>query len=51
MHALAWAGIVLLALGILAYLVLKLTIWVAAILFIIGVVLIVWGATKVKRVV
>jgi hypothetical protein len=51
MHALAWFGVILLVLGLLAYVVFKVTIWIAVILFVAGVVVLGWGATKVKRVV
>lgn len=49
MHALFWIGLVVLALGILAYLVVKAAIWFGIILFIAGIVLMIWGAMKVKR--
>ena len=49
MHALFWTGLVVLALGILAYVVIKAAIWFAVGLFIAGVVLMIWGAMKVKR--
>jgi hypothetical protein len=49
MHALFWTGLVVLALGILAYIVVKAAIWLAVILFIAGVILMIWGATKVKK--
>lgn len=49
MHALFWIGLVVLALGILAYVVVKAAIWFAVILFIVGVILMIWGVTKVKR--
>ena len=51
MHTLAWFGVILLALGLLAYVVFKVTVWIAVILLVSGVVLLGWGATKVKRVV
>jgi uncharacterized membrane protein len=49
MHALFWIGLVVLALGILAYVVIKAAIWFAIALFIVGVILMIWGVTKVKR--
>jgi len=49
MHGLFWTGLVVLALGILAYIVVKAAIWLAVILFIGGVILMIWGATKVKK--
>lgn len=49
MHVLFWTGLVVLALGILAYVVVKAAIWLAVILFIGGVILMIWGATKVKK--
>lgn len=49
MRPLAWAGIILVALAILAYVVLRVTIWFAVALFAAGVVLLFWGAVKVKR--
>ena len=49
MHALFWIGLVVLALGILAYVVVKAAIWFAVILFIAGAILMIWGVTKVKR--
>jgi hypothetical protein len=49
MHAIGWIGIVVLALGVLAYVVFKVAMWIAIALFIAGVVLMVWGAVKIKR--
>lgn len=49
MHALFWFGLVVLALGILAYFVIKAAIWFAIVLFIAGVILMIWGAFKVKQ--
>jgi membrane-bound ClpP family serine protease len=49
MHALASFGIILLALGLLAYAVFKVTVWIAIVLFVAGVLFLAWGATKVKR--
>jgi uncharacterized membrane protein YraQ (UPF0718 family) len=49
MHVLFWTGLVVLALGILAYIVVKAAIWLAVILFIAGVILMIWGAAKVKK--
>jgi hypothetical protein len=49
MHALFWVGLVVLALGILAYIVVKAAIWFAVVLFIAGIILMIWGITKVKR--
>ena len=49
MHALAWFGMILLALGLLAFVVFKVTVWVAVILFVAGVMFLGWGARKVKR--
>jgi hypothetical protein len=49
MHAIGWMGIVLLALGVLAYVVFKVAVWVAIALFIAGVLLMIWGAVKIKR--
>lgn len=49
MHALFWIGLVVLALGILAYIVVKAAVWFAILLFIVGVILMIWGVTKVKR--
>lgn len=51
MHALAWFGVILLALGLLAYVVFKVTIWIAVMLFVSGIAFLAWGAVKVKRVV
>jgi membrane protein implicated in regulation of membrane protease activity len=51
MHALAWLGIALLALGVLGWLVFKITIWFAVLLFVAGIVFLIWGLTRVKRVV
>jgi membrane-bound ClpP family serine protease len=50
MHALAWIGIALLALGILGWLVFKITVWFAVMLFVAGIVFLIWGFTKVKRI-
>jgi hypothetical protein len=49
MHALAWFGVILLALGLLAYVVFKITIWIAAVLLVAGIAFLAWGAVKVKR--
>lgn len=49
MHALFWIGLVVLALGILAYVVVKAAIWFAIVLFVVGVILMIWGITKVKK--
>jgi hypothetical protein len=49
MHALFWVGLVVLALGILTYIVVKAAVWFAILLFIVGVILMIWGVTKVKR--
>lgn len=49
MHALTWIGIVLLVLGIIAWFTIKAALWFGALLFIAGVVLVIWGATKVSR--
>ena len=49
MHALAWIGIAILALAVLTWFVFKVTLWFAALLFVAGVVLLIWGFTKVKR--
>jgi hypothetical protein len=49
MHALFWVGLVVLALGVLAYIVVKAAIWFAIVLFIAGIILMIWGVTKVKR--
>jgi hypothetical protein len=38
-----------LALGVLAYIVVKAAIWFAIVLFIAGIILMIWGVTKVKR--
>ena len=49
MHILFWIGLVVLALGILAYFVVKAAIWFGIVLFIVGVILMIWGITKVER--
>jgi hypothetical protein len=49
MHAIGWLGVAVLALGILAYVVFKVALWIAIVLFIAGVVLMIWGAVKLKR--
>ena len=49
MHALAWFGVILLAFGLLAYVIFKVTVWIAVVLFVAGILFIAWGATKVKR--
>jgi membrane protein implicated in regulation of membrane protease activity len=49
MRALAWIGIAILALAVLAWFVFKITLWFAALLFAIGVVLLVLGFAKVER--
>ena len=49
MHALFWIGLVVLALGILAYVAVKAAIWFAIVLFVVGVILMIWGITKVKK--
>ena len=49
MHAGFIVGIILLALGVLAYVVVKAAIWFAVVLFIAGIVAMIWGAVKVKR--
>ncbi len=49
MRALAWVGIGILALAVLAWFVFKITLWFAALLFVAGVVLLVWGFAKAKR--
>ena len=51
MHAMVWIGVVLLVLGVLAWVVLKVAIWMAVVLFVAGIAAIAWGAFKVKRVV
>ncbi len=43
MHALAWVGIAILALAVLGWLVFKITIWFAGLLFLAGIILLVWG--------
>jgi uncharacterized membrane protein len=48
-HALAWLGIVLLALGILAWVVFKITIWIGIVLFVLGVILLIRGFSKAKQ--
>lgn len=48
-HAGFIVGIILLVLGVLAYVVVNAAIWFAVILFIAGIVAIIWGAVKVKR--
>jgi hypothetical protein len=50
MHALAWLGLALLALGVLGWLVFKITIWFAVLLFVAGIVFLIWGFAKVKQV-
>jgi hypothetical protein len=49
MHAIAWVGIFVLALAVLCWLVFKITLWFAGLLFVAGLVLLAWGFTKVKR--
>lgn len=49
MRALAWVGIAILALAVLAWFVFKITLWFAALLFAIGVLLLAWGFAKVRR--
>lgn len=49
MRALLWIGVILFLLGLLAWLVLKITIKIAIFLFLAGVVLIIWGAVKVRQ--
>lgn len=49
MRSLVWIGGLLIALGLVAYVVLRVTIWVAVILFVLGLVLIVRGAVRVKQ--
>lgn len=49
MRALLWIGIVLVAFGLLAWLVFKITIRLAMLLFLAGVALIIWGGFKLSR--
>lgn len=49
MHALVWVGLALLALGLLAWFVFKVTVYLAVILFLVGVALMIWGAVKAKQ--
>lgn len=49
MHGLVWVGLVLLALGVLAWFVFKVTIYIAVGLFLVGVALMIWGAVKAKQ--
>ncbi len=49
MRALVWIGVVLLALGFLAWIVFKVAIKIAIFLFVAGVILMVWGAFKARR--
>ena len=49
MRALLWLGIILVALGLLAWLVFKITIKLAMLLFLARVILIIWGAFKLSR--
>jgi hypothetical protein len=49
MRALAWVGIAILALAVLAWFVFKITLWFAALLLVAGVVLLVWGFATAKR--
>jgi len=47
-HPLAWAGVILLAVGALAWFVFQVTIYIAIALFAAGLVLIGWGSVKAK---
>ena len=49
MRALIWLGAALLALGFLAWLVFKIAVKVALVLFVVGVALMIWGAIKARR--
>ncbi len=49
MHAMTWIGLVLLALAVVAYLVIKVTIWLAVTLFAAGLAVMIWGAFKVRQ--
>ena len=49
MHAIAWVGIFILAFAVLCWLVFKITLWFAGLLFVAGIVLLIWGFTKVKQ--
>ncbi|MEK8090096.1 hypothetical protein [Thermithiobacillus plumbiphilus] len=49
MRVLLWIGIFLVALGLLAWLVFKITIRLAMLLFLAGVAFIVWGGFKLSR--
>lgn len=49
MRGYIWLGVILIALGLLGYVVLRLTIVLAVVLFVAGLVAIAWGAVAVKR--
>jgi hypothetical protein len=49
MHALAWVGLFILALGLLAWFVFRVTLWFAGLLFLLGMVLLIRGFSNVKR--
>lgn len=44
-----WAGIILIVLGILAWVVFKITLWIGILLFVLGVIAVIWGAVKLKQ--
>lgn len=49
MPALIWIGLALLALGVLAWFVLKVALYFAVTLFIVGIALLIWGAMRAKQ--
>lgn len=49
MRALIWAGVILIVLGVIGWIVLKIAIWVGIILFVAGVIAVIWGAIRIKE--
>lgn len=49
MNTLAWIGIAILALVVLTWFVFKVTLWFAALLFVVGLAVMGWGFVKAKR--
>ena len=49
MEALVWIGVAILAIAVLGWLVFKITLWLVGMIFLVGLLLMIWGAVKVKR--
>lgn len=51
MHAFVWLGLVLFVLGLIGWLVFRITVAFAVVLFVVGLVLTIWGAIKARGVI